>query len=134
MSGIGVDGVVHDHRRVGRLGHQLVLDHGAAVELPHRAAARHSLDVNIEHAARHHRATKPGVVDAGEVNKLAAGEIANRIDDEHRGGLRHRLDDEDAGHHRPTREMTLEIVFLQSDVLDTGGADPAHYIHDLIDH
>src|SRR5215469_18484453 len=101
MSGIGVDGVVHDHRGVGRLGHELVLDHGAAMELPYWAAARHTLDVDIEDAAGHDRPTKPSIVDAREINQLAAGEIADRVDDQHRGGLSHRLDDEDARHHGP---------------------------------
>src|SRR5437764_3619967 len=56
------------------------------------------------------------------------------MDDKHRRRLLHRLDDQDARHYRPAREMTLKIMLVDRDVLDAGGPHIRHRIDDLVDH
>src|SRR3990170_3405978 len=59
-----------------------------------------------EHVARHHDALEAAVVDPGEEGDLAAELLLDEHG--HRARLRHRLDDHDAGGHRPAREVPGE--------------------------
>src|SRR5207302_8550825 len=67
-------------------------------------------------------------------NQLAFRLRPEGVDDEHRGGLRHRLDDQHARHHRTAREMALEIIFVDRDVLDAGCLLVRHHVDDPVDH
>src|ERR1700686_4241947 len=113
--------VAHDHRGKHRFRHQLAANLGAAFEFPDIAAIALLGDADMETVAGHHGPAKPGVVDAHEIDELAFRRRPEGMDDEHRGGLRHRLDDQHARHHRTAREMALEIVFVDRDVLYAGG-------------
>jgi hypothetical protein len=79
------------------------------------------------------RLAEPRVVDGHEIDELALGVGPQRVDDDDRGGLRHRLDDEHAGHHRPLGEMPLEMRLVNADVLNPDGAVVRHHVDDLVD-
>src|SRR5436309_817384 len=48
--------------------------------------------------------------------------------------VRHNLDDQGAQHDRTDREMALEILLVDRDVLDAGGAHIGHCVNNLVDH
>src|ERR1700674_828819 len=114
------DLIAEDHRGKYRFGHQLAANLGAALEFPDIGAMALLGDPDMEAIAGNHRPAKPRVVDAHEIDQLALGCRPEGMDDEHRGGLRHRVDDQDAGHDRAGREMPLEVRLIDRYVLDAG--------------
>ena len=91
-------------------------------------------DMDIEPVAGEHRAAEPRIVDAHEIDELALRFRPERMHDQHRRGLRHRLDDQHARHHRPRREMALKIILVDRHVLDAGRPLVRHHVDDLVDH
>jgi len=51
-------------------------------------------------------------------DRLAADVHVQRLRHQHRAGLRQRLDDQHAGHHRIMREMALEVGLVHGHALD----------------
>src|SRR3954447_3178219 len=126
--------IVEDHRGEDCLGHQLAADFGAAFEFPDVAAVALLRDTNMKAIAGKNRAAETGVIDTHEINQLALRFAPEGMDDQHGRRLRHRLDDQDARHYRPAREVTLKIMLVDRDVLDAGGPHIRHRIDDLVDH
>src|SRR5580658_8986714 len=108
---------VHDHRGEGRLGDELIIDLGFALELPDIAAMLLLCDMDADHVAGDDRTAETRVIDAHEIDELAFGARAKRMHHQHGRRLRHRLDDEDARHHRALREVALEEGLVDRYVL-----------------
>src|SRR5262245_24497753 len=125
---------VADHGREIGLGHHLVADLSDAGELPHRSAVAVLLHFEAQLVAWHDRAAEARIVEAHEIDELAVERRAQGVDDEDGGGLGHRLDDEDAGHHRVARKMPLEDRLVHRNVLDPDAALVGHSILDAVDH
>ena len=107
---------------------------GAALELPDIAAVALLGDMHMEAIAGKHRPAEAGVVDTHEVDELAFRLAPEGMNNENGRGLRHCLDDQDARHDRTDREMALEILLVDRDVLDAGGAHIGHCVNNLVDH
>src|SRR6266851_4957393 len=126
--------VAHDHRGKYRFRHQLAANLGAALEFPDIASVALLGDAHMETIAGHHGPPKARMIDAHEIDQLAFRLRPQGMDHKHRGGLRHRLDDQHARHDRTGREMALEIVFVDRHVLDAGRLLVRHHVDDLVDH
>src|SRR5262249_45575912 len=70
-------------------------------------------------------------VDAGEEGKAPTVLLAAEHRD--RAGLGHRLDDEDAGHDRPSREVPREVPLVRAYGLACNHAVPRLELDDLVD-
>src|SRR5690606_499458 len=71
----------------------------------------------------HYRTLETDVVRTDEVIQVAvAWQFFLALETEYASGLRHRFDDEHAGHDRLLREMSLKEFFVDADVLV--GLDP----------
>ena len=93
----------------------LVADVGLALELA-RAAEPENFDVVLEDGAREDGRAELGLVDAHEEGDLV---LESAFGEKHRArGLRHGLDDEDAGHHGLAGEVSLEELLIGGDHLD----------------
>src|SRR5439155_10536423 len=57
-----------------------------------------------------------------------------RMDDEHRRGLRHRFYYQHPRHDWTRRKMTLKITLVDGHVLDPGRPLVRHHVDDLVDH
>src|SRR5688572_18459598 len=125
---------VADHGREVGLRHHLVADLGDAVEFPHRPAVAILLHFEPQLVAGHHRPAEARVVNAHEIDQLAVEGRAQRVDHENGGGLRHRLDDEDAGEDRIGREVPLEYRLVHRDVLDADAALVDDRVLHAVDH
>src|SRR5436190_22700718 len=97
--------LVEDHRGEHRFRGKLAANFGAALELPDVAAVALLGDADMQAIARNHGSPKPCVIDAHEIDELAFRSRPKRMNDEDRGRLRHRLDDQNSWHDRPRREM-----------------------------
>src|SRR3546814_1071775 len=86
----------------------------------HAAPVADARDVNFQGVARHHRLAETRLVDRHEVYDLAVRFIPEGVHHQGGGGLRHRLDDQHAGHHRLGGKVALEELLVDGDVL---GAD-----------
>src|SRR5260221_10552105 len=126
--------LVHQHRGIGRLGDQMPLDMRLAEELPHAEPIALLGDVDAQRVAGHPRAAEAGAVDADEIDELAFRAAAQRLNDEDGGGLRHRLDDQHARHHRALGEVAGEIGFVDRHVLDPDGTRIGDDLDDPVDH
>jgi hypothetical protein len=82
----------------------------------------------------HHRLAELRVLDRHEVDELACGARPQGLHHQHGRGLRHALDDQHARHHRVLREVALEEVLVDGDVLDADGGGALHDIHDAVHH
>ena len=106
------------------LGRDGVVDARLAVKLPQ--PARLALERHLERAARRPAMTgllEARVVDADEVvDQSLVGLVVLGREREDRRGLRHRLDDQHAGHHRVVREMAREIRLVDRHVLQRDDA------------
>src|SRR6185437_11559804 len=72
-----------------------------------------------QRVARDHRLLEARAVDAHEVvDPAPVVLVSEALEGEHRRGLRHRLHDEDAGHHRVVREVPREERLVHRHVLD----------------
>src|SRR5579875_3750372 len=114
--------LVQDHRGEDGFGHQGVADLGPALELPDIAAMALFDDMHVETVSGKYRTAKARILDAHEINQLAFRFPAQRMHDQH------------GRHHRARRKMALEIMFVDRDVLDAGGALIRHHVDHLIDH
>src|SRR5579885_1050702 len=101
--------VVHDHGGKHRFRHQSAVDLCPALEFPDIASMPLLVDMDMQHIAGKYRLAEAGIVDAHEIDKLALGFRPERVDDQHRRRLRHRLDEQHPRHHRARRKMPLEI-------------------------
>src|SRR5215472_18949511 len=115
--------LIEDHRSKNRLGREMAIDLGLTLELPDIAAIALLGNVNIEAIPRNYRPAEASIVDAHEVDQLTFRSRPQGVYDQHRGGLRHRLNDQNSGHHWPSRKMALKVVLVDRDVLDAGCAD-----------
>ena len=85
------------------------------VNLPDAAQRALERHLELELVAGHHRLLEARAVDADEVvDRLAVVLVPVRLERQDRRGLRHRLDDQHARHHRVVREMPLEERLVRS--------------------
>ncbi len=91
-------------------------------ELRSAGAQRH---FEPEAIARHHLTPELRVVDAAQIG-TARRTAVRRLHEQQRGDLRERLDDQDPGHQRRARKVTLEVVLAHADVLD--GDEPLPWL------
>src|SRR3954463_7862212 len=111
---------IGDHRREVRLGDQLVVDAGTTGELADGSPLLNEFDVEPEQNAGLHGRAEFRAFDGHEIHKLARAGEAQRFDGEDSRGLGQRLDDQNAGHDRATREMALEEGLVDGHRLDRG--------------
>jgi hypothetical protein len=90
--------------------------------------------MDVEAVAGENRPAEAGVINTHEIDQLTLRFVPKRMDDQHRRGLRHGLDDQHSRHDRPARKMSLKILLVDRDVLDAGGPHIRHRIDDLVDH
>src|SRR5277367_75489 len=110
--------LINDHRGVGRLSAHHTVNLGLTLELPDIAALVDALDMNPQRIARADHLPEPGILDRHEIDQAAFDVVADRVDHKSRRGLRHRFDDQNAGHDRLSGEMALEVWFVGRHVLD----------------
>src|SRR5690606_17875066 len=95
-----------------------------AVDRGHAGIQGHVADLaadghlDVEPVARHHHVREAGVVHLDQVGETLArrGAAAQQLGQQP-AGLRHGLDHQHARHHRPFREVALEICLVGGDVL-----------------
>ena len=76
-------------------------------------------------------ALEPDTVDPGEERELAL--ILLLRQDRHGACLRHRLDDQDARHDRPTGEVTGEVPLVRPNLLSRDDLLPGAQVDDLVE-
>src|SRR6185436_17854590 len=81
-----------------------------------------------------YRFPEAGAVDAHEVDQFAFGGVAERGHNHHGGGLGHGLDNQDARHHRLSREVALEERLIGGDILDADRGFGRDDILEPVDH
>src|SRR5262249_55616085 len=85
----------------------------------------------LELIPRHHGAPEARAVDPGEVHELLRAR-RKVVEQEHRARLRHRLDDQDAGHDGSAWEVPLEGRLVHGDVLERDDPLLALHLEDAI--
>ena len=98
-----------DHGGELGLGRDLAADLALGPELPDLAAAAEDLHMQLQPVPRRDDLAEAGLVQRHEIDEEALVDHLQRLDDEDGGGLRHRLDDEDARHHRLFGKVALEM-------------------------
>src|SRR5687767_8374162 len=113
------------------LGGELALDVRLAVHLLDAAADAQRGDGDGQRVAGHYGAAEARVVYAAEEDELtfAPLDLLERVD---RADLRHRLDDEDAGHDGRAGEVALKEVLVDRHLLDPDDAHPAGQLDDAV--
>lgn len=121
---------------IGELAHhfsfrnQLPIHGGAAGHFRDARPSLYNLHFQPQSIARHNRLAKPRVLDRDQKDQLFVP-VFDVFENQHAGGLRHRLDDEYTRHDWEPRKMTSEERFVESDVLDTN--DPLGlYFHNPV--
>src|SRR5215469_411452 len=112
--------VRHDREHQERCADGIAVDVRLRVQAAVGLAQPFDMDVHHQSIARQHGTAEAHFVDAREIGH--ARRRGFRLEDDGAAQLCHRLDDEDARHHRVVREMSLEERFVEGDVLKTGGA------------
>ena len=106
-----------------RAGHFGVADEAHGRELPDAAQAALERRGEDELVARLDRLAEARLVDADEIEaRVLVGHHVRGEEREDARGLRERLDDHDARHHGPVREMPGEERLVERDVLDGANA------------
>src|SRR5262249_6881099 len=123
-----------EHRCEYRFRGKLTAHLGPSLEFPHIAAMPLLRNVDMKAVAGNHGTAKTRAVYRHEIDELPFRGRAQRVDHEHGRGLRHRLDNQHARHNRPRREMPLEVLLVDRDVLDPGCPLVGHGVNDLVDH
>src|SRR5215472_2184440 len=95
---------------------------GITVEPPHGVAAADALHVIFDGVAGHHRFAEFALVDGEEVHRARLVGAFHRLDPDHAGSLRHRLDHHHARVDGTLRKMPGELRFVDGDVLDADAA------------
>jgi hypothetical protein len=75
------------------------------------------IDFNAKTIARHHRLAKFCPVNASQIDERLRRR-PQRFEGQESADLRHRFHDQDTGHDRPSREMSLEERLIYRHVLD----------------
>ena len=126
--------LVDDHHRLDLgLGDLAAVDDGLTGELQKIAPLLELFHMNAQLVSRHGRLAELGSVDGEEINQRRFAH-PGRANADGAGRLRHRLDDENAGHHRLPRKMTEEKLFVHRHVLDADGGIVAVDLDDAVDH
>ena len=105
-----------------------------AIEFPNRSPLLLGGDMDVQGIAGHHGLAELGVVHGDEINQHAFGLGAQGGDHQHRGGLGHGFDDQDAGHDFPSREMALKMRLVDRDAFNSGGAFTRDDVDNAVDH
>src|SRR5216683_5808912 len=100
------------------LGHGRAVHDGVAVKPPHGLAPADAAHVVFDGVAGHHRFTEFALVDSEKINRARFLGALDRLDADHAGGLRHRLDHHHPGIDRTFRKMPLKWRLAEGDVLD----------------
>src|ERR1700759_347846 len=102
-----------------------------AVHLLDASADAQGRDRYDERVAGRDRPSEAAVVEAAEEDEflLAVLDLLERVD---RADLRHRLDDEDAGHDGRAGEVPLKKVLADCDLLDADDADALGQFDDAV--
>src|SRR5580692_8308497 len=90
--------------------------------------------MNMEDLAGNYRPAELRLVDTHEVDQFALRFRTQGLYHQHRGGLRHRLDNQHPRHYRPRREVPPEIIFVTGYVLDPHRALVGDDADNTIDH
>src|SRR3972149_4298891 len=114
--------VVQDHRGVNGFRDEHAVHLRFAAKFPDVAAVVLPGHMGMQLIARKHRLAETGVLHGHEKDEVALGAFAQRVNDHDRRRLRHRLDEQNAGHDRLAREMALEVRLVDGNVLDPDGA------------
>src|SRR6185295_13509397 len=94
------------------------------------AAHPFQLTRELELVARLHDALEPHVVDPREERKLAVVRLVGEHG--YGAGLRHGLDDEDAGHDRPAGKVAREIPLVLANTLAGNRSRAGLELHHLV--
>src|SRR5215204_3869046 len=132
-SGLSLDvaPVGDDAHDIG-LGGELAVNVRLAVHLLDAVADADGRHGDDERVAGDYGSAEAGVVDAAEEDELALAPLylLERIDRAH---LRHRLDDEDAGHDGRAGEVSLKEMFVDRHLLDPDDTHALRQLDDAID-
>src|SRR6185436_4652521 len=109
--------VAHHRGHVG-FGHDLAVDFADTAHLANHAANLDDLELEPDLISRLYRASELHVVERHEVDDLAL-RVPDRSHQQHAAHLRHRFDDENAGHDWMPRKMSLEERLVDGDVLQS---------------
>src|SRR3989344_2271718 len=98
---------------------QLVADIGTGLELPDAPYLAQYGRLDAQLVPRFHRTLEARLVDADEVvHRFTIRECPQAPERQDGTGLGHRLENEDAGHPGPVREMTLKKWLINRHILD----------------
>src|SRR6266849_7740905 len=109
---------VGQHRANIVLGKSRAVDDGVAVKPPHGLAPADAAHVVFDGVAGHHRLAEFALVDGEKINRARLFGAFYRLDADHAGGLRHRLDHHHPGIDRTLRKMSLKWRLVEGDILD----------------
>jgi hypothetical protein len=114
----GLRALFRQHGGEFRLANQHAVNQGAAFVPPHVAAPVDLRHVKFNPVPGQDRLAEFRLVDAHEINerRLLAGAV--RVDAQYARGLRHAFDEQDPGHDRALRKMSLELRLVDADILD----------------
>jgi len=89
------------------------------------------LHLHAQRVARHDRAAEAGVLDGDQQDQLAVA-VLHALQHQDTGGLRHRLHNQNTGHHREIGEMPVEERLVVGHILDPDNSVGFHF-HDAVD-
>ena len=126
---VDVDGATHLDQQVG-LGHQHARDTGDAVDADQRRVPPADGNLELQLVPGHDLAPELGVVHAAQEDLQAPSLALEKQDGGHLG---ERLDHQDARHDGRAREVPLEELFVDRDVLVRDQAPPRFVLHDGVE-
>src|SRR5689334_13684216 len=109
---------IGDHRAEFALGGYFAVEQCASGELADARPLLDELDFQAEQDSGLDGFAELHAVDRHEINELAGASEPEAFDGEHASRLGQRLDLQDSGHDRPSREMALEELFIHAHRLD----------------
>ncbi len=117
-----------DHRLTG----QLAVDVGFALQAARRAAVGEHIHLDAKLIAGRDRAAEARPLDAGEDQQLVVA-IGNFGKQQHRAGLRHRLDDQHSRHNGIAGKMAVKKWLVDRNVLNGDNSLGARDMKDAVD-
>src|SRR5690606_7537107 len=119
----------NNHCSYGCFRGNCIINISFAVKLINIAAALHHFALNLEYIAWANRFTELRIINSHEINEFALKLLAERVDNENAGSLRHSFNNKHTRHYRALWKMPLEEIFINRNILDTGAGFALNHIN-----